>query len=142
MHGHGNKQFLCSYEGCERAVVDNGFPRRSNLQDHMRRVHNDGKVSRSRSGNRQPRHQKRRVISNASSARITAENVFCKSGTEQSLAEEWDAHRRSLEAILLEFGQPQDPKNCGLIKEAKLRLGSMKSISLGMGRPQKTTKTT
>ncbi|KAH8661017.1 hypothetical protein BGZ61DRAFT_485569 [Ilyonectria robusta] len=70
------------------------------------------------------------------------QNVFCKSGTEQSLAEEWDTHRRSLEAILLELGQPQNPKNCGLIKEAKHRLASMKSISLGMGRPQKTTKTT
>lgn len=41
MHGHGDKPFLCSYEGCERGVQGNGFPRHWNLRDHMKRVHND-----------------------------------------------------------------------------------------------------
>ena len=31
--------FLCSYEDCERSVLGNGFQRRWNLQDHMKRVH-------------------------------------------------------------------------------------------------------
>ena len=31
---------LCLYPGCERGIPGNGFPRRYNLFDHMRRVHN------------------------------------------------------------------------------------------------------
>ncbi|KAJ9154892.1 Zinc finger protein ZIC 5 [Pleurostoma richardsiae] len=41
MHGHGEKPYSCIYEGCERALPGNGFPRQWNLKDHMRRVHND-----------------------------------------------------------------------------------------------------
>ena len=39
MHGHGAKPHLCSYKDCERAIPGNGFPRRYNLFDHMKRVH-------------------------------------------------------------------------------------------------------
>ncbi|KAK0254370.1 hypothetical protein LTS09_010490 [Friedmanniomyces endolithicus] len=39
MHGHGDRPHLCYYEGCERGVSGNGFPRRYNLFDHMKRVH-------------------------------------------------------------------------------------------------------
>lgn len=39
MHGHGNKPHLCTFEGCERSLPDHGFPRRYNLLDHMKRVH-------------------------------------------------------------------------------------------------------
>lgn len=41
MHGHGEKPYLCKYEDCDRSIDGNGFPRRWNLQDHMKRVHND-----------------------------------------------------------------------------------------------------
>ncbi|KAL8329502.1 hypothetical protein RB597_004984 [Gaeumannomyces tritici] len=41
MHGHGDKPFMCTYEGCDRAQPGNGFPRHWNLKDHMKRVHND-----------------------------------------------------------------------------------------------------
>ncbi|KAL1875226.1 hypothetical protein Daus18300_003297 [Diaporthe australafricana] len=51
MHGHGDKPYLCTYEGCDRAVPGNGFPRNWNLRDHMRRVHNDnGSTLGARSG--------------------------------------------------------------------------------------------
>ena len=40
MHGHGEKPFSCPHEGCERSEPGNGFPRKWNLADHMRRVHN------------------------------------------------------------------------------------------------------
>lgn len=40
MHGHGERPFLCTAEGCERSVPGNGFPRHWNLCDHMKRVHN------------------------------------------------------------------------------------------------------
>ena len=39
MHGHGAKPHLCSYKDCERSAPGNGFPRRYNLFDHMKRVH-------------------------------------------------------------------------------------------------------
>lgn len=39
MHGHGDRPHLCYYPGCERGIVGNGFPRRYNLFDHMKRVH-------------------------------------------------------------------------------------------------------
>jgi hypothetical protein len=40
MHGHREKPFLCTFEGCERGVPGNGFPRHWNLCDHMKRIHN------------------------------------------------------------------------------------------------------
>lgn len=39
MHGHGEKPHLCSFTDCDRSVPGNGFPRRWNLFDHMKRVH-------------------------------------------------------------------------------------------------------
>ncbi|OQO06712.1 hypothetical protein B0A48_08499 [Cryoendolithus antarcticus] len=39
MHGHGERPHLCVYSGCERGFAGNGFPRRYNLFDHMKRVH-------------------------------------------------------------------------------------------------------
>ena len=39
MHGHGSKPHLCTYVDCERSQPGNGFPRRYNLFDHMKRVH-------------------------------------------------------------------------------------------------------
>ena len=36
MHGHGSDPFMCSYPDCDRG---RGFPRRYNLEDHMRRMH-------------------------------------------------------------------------------------------------------
>jgi hypothetical protein len=40
LHGHGKMPHLCEYPACDRAQHDNGFPRRWNLYDHMKRVHN------------------------------------------------------------------------------------------------------
>ncbi|KAF1849510.1 uncharacterized protein K460DRAFT_279188 [Cucurbitaria berberidis CBS 394.84] len=39
MHGHGARPHLCHFRDCERAVLGHGFPRRYNLFDHMKRVH-------------------------------------------------------------------------------------------------------
>lgn len=39
MHGHGDRPHLCEYTGCDRSLPGNGFPRRYNLFDHMKRVH-------------------------------------------------------------------------------------------------------
>ena len=39
MHGHGDRPYMCSYPDCDRSLQGNGFPRRWNLMDHMKRVH-------------------------------------------------------------------------------------------------------
>lgn len=39
LHNHGMNPYLCHFSGCERARPDNGFPRRWNQRDHMKRVH-------------------------------------------------------------------------------------------------------
>ena len=39
MYGHGDRPHLCYYSNCERGIPGNGFPRRYNLFDHMKRVH-------------------------------------------------------------------------------------------------------
>lgn len=39
MHGHGENPHLCHFKACERSIPGNGFPRRWNLHDHMKRVH-------------------------------------------------------------------------------------------------------
>ncbi|KAL1963075.1 hypothetical protein VTN77DRAFT_8721 [Rasamsonia byssochlamydoides] len=38
-HGHGDNPHLCLFEGCDRSIPGYGFPRRWNLYDHMKRVH-------------------------------------------------------------------------------------------------------
>jgi hypothetical protein len=49
MHGHGDKPFLCTYDGCERGASGNGFPRHWNLRDHMKRVHNHNEPGQAKS---------------------------------------------------------------------------------------------
>lgn len=39
MHNHGLNPYLCLFHGCERSRQGNGFPRRWNQRDHMKRVH-------------------------------------------------------------------------------------------------------
>ncbi|KAL2834847.1 hypothetical protein BDW59DRAFT_101 [Aspergillus cavernicola] len=39
LHGHGDNPHLCLFDGCDRSIPGYGFPRRWNLFDHMRRVH-------------------------------------------------------------------------------------------------------
>ncbi|KAF2486727.1 hypothetical protein BDY17DRAFT_292003 [Neohortaea acidophila] len=39
MYGHGERPHQCYYAGCDRSQPGNGFPRRYNLFDHMKRMH-------------------------------------------------------------------------------------------------------
>lgn len=55
MHGHGEKPHLCTFVECDRSVLGNGFPRRWNLFDHMKRVHgHTGQASSSASSSPTP----------------------------------------------------------------------------------------
>ena len=39
MHGHGDNPYRCKIRDCRRSQPDQGFPRRWNARDHMKRVH-------------------------------------------------------------------------------------------------------
>ncbi|CRK22415.1 hypothetical protein BN1723_002855 [Verticillium longisporum] len=51
MFAFGENQFPCSYDGCERSLMGDGFPRQRDLQDHLRRVHGDNGSGSSRTAN-------------------------------------------------------------------------------------------
>lgn len=93
MHGHGDKPFTCTYEGCERGVPGNGFPRHWNLRDHMKRVHNDTwhppKSNASGSSPLSPpgRRGKKRKADDNSRGTIATSSRKEKSTQEASLAE-------------------------------------------------------
>ncbi|KAF9877334.1 C2H2 transcription factor [Colletotrichum karsti] len=142
MHGHGDKPFLCSYEGCDRAMPGNGFPRQWNLKDHMRRVHNDngapGSPTNASVGQQSSKSRKRKDAPKAGSApssrKVTAKpavvEVAIKEEEQSSkpLIEEWLSHRQALENIIRDFAQPEDVKNVQLIKDAHSHLAAMGKI--------------
>lgn len=84
MHGHGEKPFLCTYDGCDRGIPGNGFPRHWNLRDHMRRVHNDPGASKSNGSEDSPppsgpvRGKKRKAGAKPSSPVMEKSEKFIK----------------------------------------------------------------
>ncbi|KAK2737955.1 hypothetical protein FQN57_007309 [Myotisia sp. PD_48] len=54
MHGHGDNPHLCHFPSCERSLPGNGFPRRWNLHDHMKRVHDYTSSEKASSPERSP----------------------------------------------------------------------------------------
>ncbi|KAI2224395.1 hypothetical protein LOZ12_005687 [Ophidiomyces ophidiicola] len=54
MHGHGENPHLCRFPSCDRSIPGNGFPRRWNLHDHMRRVHDYTSSEKASSPERSP----------------------------------------------------------------------------------------
>ncbi|KXH27129.1 C2H2 transcription factor [Colletotrichum nymphaeae SA-01] len=144
MHGHGDKPFLCSYEGCDRAMPGNGFPRQWNLKDHMRRVHNDNGVPGSptsvSNGQQSSKGRKRKDAPKAAtvgpappSRKVTAKAAVVEAAVKEEpsskpLIEEWMAHRQALENIVRDLNQPEDMKNSQLIKDAHNLLSAMGKI--------------
>ncbi|KAI0025003.1 hypothetical protein F4780DRAFT_489269 [Xylariomycetidae sp. FL0641] len=121
MHGHGDKPYLCTYEGCDRALPGNGFPRQWNLKDHMRRVHNDngsslptsspsalgssqvtakGRKRKSKDAVDSIRKHTSRSVQAAEAAAAAAR------AAEKPMIEEWYSHQKALQAYLQEFNAP------------------------------------
>ncbi|TAQ84638.1 hypothetical protein B7494_g7040 [Chlorociboria aeruginascens] len=129
MHGHGLKPFFCKYEGCERSIPGNGFPRHWNLRDHMKRVHNDPGASRSNAdgsppppsnGTIKPRKRKAEAtdaphLEKAQVKRIQTPPVV---KTEPSMV---DYYHQSEERLLEAVKQLRDPKaanNMDMLRKA------------------------
>ncbi|KAH8195091.1 hypothetical protein TruAng_010748 [Truncatella angustata] len=124
MHGHGDKPYLCTYEGCDRAVPGCGFPRNWNLRDHMRRVHNDdgtaltmstgshsssrGSQAVSAKGRKRKSKDSESSSGRKSSSKPTAaeEAAAAAAKAEAPLMEQWWEHRNALQSYLQRFDNP------------------------------------
>ncbi|KAK6864778.1 C2H2 transcription factor [Apiospora arundinis] len=149
MHGHGDKPYLCTYEGCDRAVPGCGFPRNWNLRDHMRRVHNDngaslssgapssasGRGSASHSAKGRKRKSKdssemsshgRKPVSKTSAADDAA---AAARAAEQPLIEQWYEHHSALQEYLQRYNNPVAFELLDQTGEAGEHFSSMEKIS-------------
>ena len=147
MHGHGDKPYLCTYEGCDRAHPGNGFPRQWNLKDHMRRVHNDSGASLNMAGSpptqpaaSQPTKGRKRKSKDADqgsssrkqaarSAANVADVAAARKAQEQSMFNDWNDHRHALQNYLQEYSTPDDFKQLDHIGTARDHLEAMGKIS-------------
>lgn len=154
MHGHGDKPYLCTYDGCDRALPGNGFPRNWNLRDHMRRVHNDdGKSLNARSGPPSPpggghgakdpsKSRKRRSdpAGKSPSSRkapkspkaVSIEAPVVKIDIMAKLREDYFAIQAGLPNMLSEFPIPDDPTVIAHINRAKDALDAMARTHMDM----------
>ena len=147
MHGHGDKPYLCTYEGCDRAHHGNGFPRQWNLKDHMRRVHNDSGASLNMAGSpptqpaaSQPAKGRKRKSKDsdqgsssrkqaARSAAHVADAAAALKAMEQPMINDWNDHKQALQNYLQEYSVPDDVKHLDHIVAARDHLEAMGKIS-------------
>ncbi|KAM5360083.1 hypothetical protein ACJZ2D_013994 [Fusarium nematophilum] len=124
LHGHGDKPFLCPHEGCERAIEGNGFPRRWNLLDHVRRIHKmDGSRVRSRGGVAQRAGLKRRRSAAKGASRETTSEL-------EELKADWEMELAAVKDILGRLGGPENPESGQLIQDAQAHLSAMSALQL------------
>ncbi|KAJ4268732.1 hypothetical protein NW762_002800 [Fusarium torreyae] len=140
LHGHGDKPFLCVYEGCERAVPGNGFPRQWNLRDHMKRVHNDHGSSGGSptTGPAQPAKGRKRKTETSEVQTPNSRKAVVKSmppppepkeNKTQPLLDQWMEHRKAVESLMQTLTKPEDAQNLQQIGTIQKRLGSMVKLT-------------
>jgi hypothetical protein len=134
MHGHGAKPYLCTYEGCDRSVAGNGFPRHWNLRDHMRRVHNDSGVTRSnasgsptpsmpsaRPGKGGAKKRKSEIVNSGKVKKSQVGSpVIQRPATPQEpgLVQQWELRHQQLAALLQQVQDPRDPRTLEALHKA------------------------
>lgn len=147
MHGHGDKPYLCTYEGCDRAVPGCGFPRNWNLRDHMRRVHNDngtslniptgahsssrGLSSASAKGRKRKSKDSETSAGRKSSSKPSAaeEAAAATAKMEAPLIDQWWQHRNELQAYLQRFDNPVNFEVLEQSGEASEHFAAMEKIT-------------
>ncbi|ODA80084.1 hypothetical protein RJ55_03042 [Drechmeria coniospora] len=147
LHGHGEKPFLCIYDGCERAMHGNGFPRQWNLRDHMKRVHNDHGIS---SGSppaaavpvSQPVNGSRKRKLDAPEQQVSASRktvvkpvpmVEQVRNTTRPLLDQWLDHRRAVEDAIRGLNKPGDSRNLRHITRVQKHLSAMAKMTADNG---------
>jgi hypothetical protein len=130
MHGHGDKPFLCTYDGCERGVAGNGFPRHWNLRDHMKRVHNDpGQPKSNASGSPPPsgptKGKKRKAGDSSESPllekapkRVATPPVVPHQPKEPSLVERFHEKQQALTDLVRQLSDPKHSETETLLRNA------------------------
>ncbi len=148
MHGHGDKPYLCTYDGCDRALSGNGFPRQWNLKDHMRRVHNDngsslnmstspptGQAASSHSAKGRKRKSKQSPEHGASSRKHSSRSAQAVDvaaaikAVEQPMIHEWNQHKQALQTYLQDYSVPDAFEHLDHLVTAKDHLEAMGKIS-------------
>jgi hypothetical protein len=132
MHGHGENPYLCPHEGCGRSIPGNGFTRRWNLRDHVRRIHKeDGpprKHSRANAGKRlQRRIRNKDGLLEKRKDAPTAETLA--EGNTQTQCFGWDHHRKSLEEIVQRLGTTDEVERSNLLVAAEDQIYTLKFIA-------------
>lgn len=137
MHGHGEKPYLCPYEGCERSLPGHGFPRQWNLRDHMRRVHNDNGsaaqaassppsgASASSRGRKRKSEGDKQEAQEKTSSRKSANKISKAEAQADVHRAQWSEHQKALQSIFQEYLQPEDPQSLQYIKDAQEHLAAM-----------------
>ncbi|KAF7544718.1 hypothetical protein G7Z17_g9743 [Cylindrodendrum hubeiense] len=153
LHGHGEKPFLCIYDGCERAVPGNGFPRQWNLRDHMKRVHNDhgssGGSPPSAVANQPAKGRKRKTDvpeSQPTNSRKAAVKSMPppepKESATRPLLDQWMDHRKAVESLFQGLVKPEDARNIQHISDMQLRLSAMVKVTTDLNAASKAASFT
>lgn len=149
MHGHGDKPYLCSYDGCDRALPGNGFPRNWNLRDHMRRVHNDNGSSvqakaasspppSSRKESSKGRKRKNDISESASSRKSPSTKSIPVADVAPTMKAvetvpnqhaDWYEHQKHLADLVNGFTNPEDPLVLQRLVDAQNYVQAMSKIS-------------
>ena len=143
MHGHGDKPFLCTYEGCERGVPGNGFPRHWNLRDHMKRVHNDPGQPKSNASSSPPpsapMKSKKRKVGPERSESPSGDKVSKRLATppvamrqhlqEPSLIERYHQSKQELVKTVNQLKDPKNTSNMALLRTAGSHIKVLASIT-------------
>ncbi|KAI1826233.1 hypothetical protein F4861DRAFT_537339 [Xylaria intraflava] len=161
MHGHGDKPYLCTYEGCERATSGNGFPRQWNLRDHMRRVHNDngnsvgtqaspsqaahGSATHSTKSRKRKNKDSMDSISSSrkqASRAQAAEAAAAARAAEQPLIDEWYQHQKALQTYLQSYNSPDAFDYVQNLGDATGHIEAMGNISKKLRQTKKNARET
>jgi hypothetical protein len=119
MHGHGARPHLCQFLDCDRSTPGHGFPRRYNLFDHMKRVHQyDGPTTETSASSVQGQPQRKPVSrkrkSGAEESTEKRQKVVKISLEEQlqqrrdQLAQEFLSKKQNIISFLADLAGPSD----------------------------------
>ncbi|KAH6897231.1 hypothetical protein B0T10DRAFT_526402 [Thelonectria olida] len=151
LHGHGEKPFLCIYEGCERANPGNGFPRQWNLRDHMKRVHNDhgssgGSPPSGTANSSKGRKRKTDVPETQANSRKSAVKSMPapepKEDLTRPLLDQWMDHRKVVEILVQGLVKPEDTRNFKQIHDVQDRLTAMLKLTTDLNTAAKAVSFT
>ncbi|KAJ9630398.1 hypothetical protein H2204_008463 [Knufia peltigerae] len=78
LHNHGFNPFLCKFMDCDRAKQGNGFPRRWNQRDHMRRVHDYEEKETKDRGAEQNKRRKTQGAPTSAAMKRSASSAYSK----------------------------------------------------------------